>query len=67
MNKDSLSGVKKRKVCNDPRDLVIYITWNHRRDPLEKIGEAFGIQKDRYLKKLLGQIENKLHKSQKQI
>jgi len=46
VNKDSLSGVKKRKVYNDPRDVTIYITRNHRRDPLEKIGEAFGIEKD---------------------
>lgn len=82
VNKDSLNGVE-RKVRNDPRDLAIYITRNHRRDTLEKIGEAFGIPKystvstillsvkarlsrDRYLKKILEQIENKLHKSQEQ-
>jgi len=34
---------------------------------LEKIEKAFGIPKYRYLKKLLEQIENNLHKRQKQI
>jgi len=63
VNKDSLSGVR-RKLRNDPRDVVIDITRNHRRDPLEKIEKAFGIPKYRYFKKLLEQIENKLHKSQ---
>jgi len=37
--------VRNRKVYNDPRDVPIYITRNHRRDPLEKIEEAFGIPK----------------------
>jgi len=52
-------------VLKSGRFVTIYKIWPFTSH--EKIEKAFGIPKYRYLKKLLEQIGNKLHKSQKQI